>query len=135
MRRSAKKRNTLGRFLLWSVLIAIIGIAALALYGYTWIQGYLKSDAFRAQLAMQLGRAANADATIDTLTWSGPDVHVTGATLTPKGAQAWKAISADGIQGTLDFGAARDGVWRMNRLSADTLRCSAASVISRTVTW
>jgi hypothetical protein len=122
MRRSAKKRNTLGRFLLWSVLIAIIGIAALALYGYTWIQGYLKSDAFRAQLAMQLGRAANADATIDSLTWSGPDVHVTGATLTPKGAQAWKAISADGIQGTLDFGAARDGVWRMNRLSADTLR-------------
>jgi hypothetical protein len=122
MRRSGKKSNALRRFILWSVFIAFIAMLGAGAYGYAWFQRYLKSDAFRAQLATQLGRAAKAEATVESLTWSGPSVHVSGASLSPKGTQAWKSISAEGIQGTLDFGAARDGVWHVTQLSADTLR-------------
>jgi hypothetical protein len=124
MRRSAKGSSPkiLLRFILWSVLIVVVALLGAGLYGYTWIQNYIKSDAFRAQLATQIGRATKADAEVEPLTWSGPDVHVNQVTLTPKAAQGWKNINANGIQATLDFGAARDGVWRVTRLSTDTLQ-------------
>jgi hypothetical protein len=123
MRRSAKSSSPkiLVRFILWSVLIVVVALLGAGLYGYTWIQNYIKSDAFRAQLATQIGRAAKAEAEVDPLTWSGPDVHVNQVTLTPKAAQGWKTIGASGLQATLDFGAVRDGVWRVTRLSTDTL--------------
>jgi hypothetical protein len=126
MRRSAKSAkssssNVLVRFILWSVLIVVIALLGAGFYGYTWIRNYIKSDAFRVQLATQIGRAAKADAEVEPLTWSGPDVHVNQVTLTPKAAQGWKSIGASGLQATLDFGAVRDGVWHVTRLNADTL--------------
>lgn len=122
MRRPAKKRSFLGRFILWSFLIMLVVVLGAGLYGYTWIRGYIQSEAFRAQLARQLGRAAKADATVDTLTWSGSDVHVAQASLTPRAAQGWKFIEAEGLQAALDFGAIRDGVWHVSRISADMVR-------------
>lgn len=127
MRRSAKNRSSPGRFILWSALIVVVALLGAGLYGYVWIQGYLKSDAFRAQLAVQLGRAMQADATIDSLTWSGSSMNLPQASLVPKGTQSWKEIGADGIIASLDFSAARDGVWRVTRLSADTLRMDMRS--------
>jgi hypothetical protein len=127
MRRSAKNRSFLGRFILWSGLIIIVGVLAAGFYGYVWVQDYLKSDAFRAQLATQLGRAAKAEAMIESLTWSGADAHVTQAALNSTRDQAWKSIIAGGIQATLDFGAARDGVWHVTRINADTLRLDMRS--------
>jgi hypothetical protein len=127
MRRSAKRRSWLGRFIFWSVLIVVVALLATGLYGYRWIQGYLKSDAFRAQLASQLGSAARADATLEPLTWTGPDVHMSQAALNAKREQAWKSIVAGGVQATLDFGAARDGVWRVTRINADSLRVDMRS--------
>jgi hypothetical protein len=132
MRRSAKtakssRSNALVRFLLWSALIVIVALLGASFYGYTWIQNYLRSDAFRAQIATQIGRAAKAEAEVEALTWSGPDVHVNQVTLTPKAAQGWKNIAASGLQATLDFGAARDGVWHVTLLSTDTVQMAMRS--------
>jgi hypothetical protein len=128
MRRSAKNSSSskssgiLVRFILWSALIVVIALLCAGFYGYHWIHNYNKSDAFRAQLATQIGRAAKAEAEVEPLTWSGPDVHINQVTLTPKAAQGWKSIGVSGLQATLDFGAVRDGVWRVTRLSTDTVQ-------------
>lgn len=124
MRRSAKKssKGILGRLILWGFLILVTGVLAAGLYGYVWVKGYLKSEDFRTQLATQLGRAAKAEAKIDGLSWTGPNVHIPKASLTPRATQGWKLIEGDGIQATLDFGAIRDGVWHLPRISADMVR-------------
>jgi hypothetical protein len=130
MRRSVKKSSSvLWRLILWSVLIVVVALLGAGFYGYRWVQGYLKGDAFRAQVAAQLGRTTKSEAVIETLTWTGQDVSVTQASLAPKRDQAWKSIKAGGIQGSLDFSAARDGVWRITRLTADSLRMDMRSAI------
>lgn len=124
MRRSSKKRSKslLGRLLVWGFLILITGVLAAGLYGYVWAKGYLKSDEFRVQLAKQLGRAAQADATVEGLDWTGPSAHIPKASLTPRATQGWKLIEGEGIQASLDFSAIRDGVWHLPRISADMVR-------------
>ena len=127
MRKPQRKKSTLGRFVLWTALIAIVTVLGAALYAYRWAQGYLKSDAFRLAVAAQLGRAARAEATLESLHWSGSNAYVSKAALLPLSGQAWKQIEGDGLQASLDLSAAWDGVWHVPLITVDILRMNMRS--------
>lgn len=127
MKRRKKKSSLLLRILLWGLLLAVVAVAGAGLYGYAWIQRYIKSPAFQKMLAQQLGDAMKGDATLETLNWSGPNVYVSKAGVTPKGTQGWKLIEGEGVQASVDFQAARRGVWRVTRINMDRLRMDLRS--------
>lgn len=132
MSRRKKKSNTssslLLRVLLWGTLLAVVAIGGAGLYGYIWIQQYLKSPAFQKILAQQLGDAVKGDATLDSMNWSGSNLYVSRAGVTPKGTQGWKLIEGEGVEASVDFQAARSGVWRLTRIHLDRLRMDLRSV-------
>ncbi|RBP36581.1 hypothetical protein DES53_11620 [Roseimicrobium gellanilyticum] len=128
-RRKKKSSNSLLlRLLLWGALIAVVAVGGVGLYGYIWIQGYLKSPAFQKMLAQQLGNAVKGEATLDSMNWSGPNLYVSRAGVTPKGSQGWKLIEGEGVEASVDFQAARSGVWRVTRIHLDRLRMDLRSV-------
>ena len=122
MKRRDKKSSPLLRVLLWGLLALFILVAGAGLYGYFWVQRYLNSPAFREMVARQAGQAANAEVTLADLHWSGPTMHISRAELAPAGAQRWKLIEGEGLQATLNFQAARRGVWQVTRITLDRLR-------------
>lgn len=128
MKRRQNKMNPLVKMLLWGVLIVVAGVGAAGVYGYYWMQGYLKSPAFRGMVARQVGQAAKADATIDEWSWTGPNVFVPRAGLTPKAGQSWKLIEGEGLQASVDFQAARRGLWQVTRISLDRLTMNMRAV-------
>ncbi len=128
MKRRKKNPSIVPRILLWGFLLAVLTVGGAGLYGYVWIQRYIKSPAFQQMLAQQLGDAVKGDATLETLNWSGPYVYVSKAGVTPRGAQGWKLIEGEGVQATLDFQAARSGTWRVTRIHMDRLRMDLRSV-------
>ncbi|HSI63061.1 MAG TPA: hypothetical protein VLE43_08075 [Candidatus Saccharimonadia bacterium] len=128
MKRRKKKPSLILRILLWGFLLAVLTVGGAGVYGYVWIQRYIKSPAFQQMLAKQLGDAVKGDATLETLNWSGPNVYVSKAGVTPKGAQGWKLIEGEGVQATVDFQAARSGTWRVTRINMDRLRMDLRSV-------
>lgn len=122
MRKPQRKKSILGRLVLWMALTVIVTVLGAALYGYRWAQGYLKSDAFRLAVAAQLGRAARAEATLETLQWTGPNAYISKAGLLPLAGQAWKQIEGDGLQASLNLSAAWDGIWHVPLITVDIVR-------------
>ena len=122
MRKRAKKKSLLTRLLVWSGALIVIGLLVSALSAYVWMQNFIKSDAFRTLLAAQLGNATGSTATIEALNWSGNNIFVPKATLSPERGQAWQQIEADGVQSGLDFSGVRRGVWSIPNISMDWLR-------------
>ncbi|QIF02129.1 hypothetical protein [Roseimicrobium sp. ORNL1] len=128
MKQRKKKSNPLLRILLWVMLLAVLVVGGAGVYGYVWIRQYIKSPAFQKMMAQQLGNAMKGEATLDSLNWSGPNVFISRAGVTPRGTQGWKLIEGEGVQASLDFDAARRGVWRVTRITMDQLRMDLRSV-------
>lgn len=128
MKKSSKKNNLPGRVLLWGSLAIVVCLFGLALFGYVWVNRYIKSDAFRDMIVKQLGNATNSNVTVENFSWSGDNLYLAKAILNPRKAQGWKQIEAEGIQSTVDWSDARKGLIRVPIISMDWLRVNLSSV-------
>jgi len=122
MSKRSKKKGSLLRLFLWALGVLVVALAVVAMYGWSWIEGYMKSPAFTQLLARQLGRATQSEVEIEPLTWTGSNVYGSRTTLTPTSGRGWKSVEAEGVQASLDFGAVRRGIWHVKRVDMDRLR-------------
>lgn len=128
MKRRKKKSSPVLRVLLWGTLLLMFCAGGAALYGYFWVQNYLKSPAFREMLASQVGGATQSEAALADLNWSGPSMYVSRVGLSPKARQGWKLIEGEGLQATVNFQATRRGLWQVTRITLDRLSMNLRSV-------
>ncbi len=128
MKKSSRKNTLLGRVLLWGSLVIVLSLSGVALFGYVWVNRYLKSDAFRDMIVRQLGKATNSDVSVENFSWSGDNVYLAKSTFNPEKIQGWKRIEAEGIQSSVDWSDARKGLVRVPIISMDWLRVNLSSV-------
>ena len=122
MSRARKSPNRIKQFILWSLLL-VVGIAASgALYGYFWLQNYLRSDAIRVMVEQRLSHLGKGEAKIATLEWSGPIAYTSTASLAPSQPAGWTKLEAEGVQTTMDWSGIRQGTWKVTSINADWLR-------------
>lgn len=121
--KSRAKKN--GR---WFKLLAWLGVTVVALLLIAswmvsaWVKSYLKSESCRLMLANQIGASLHARAVIEPMTWSGSNVFSGKIMLDSAAGQAWKQIEADGVQASLDWNAAWNGVWKVPSIDMEWLR-------------
>lgn len=122
MSRRSHRPSPIKQFILWSLLACILIVAALSLYGYFWVQNYLRSDAIRVMLEARLGQLAEGEAKLTTLEWSGPAAYISTASLTPGQPTGWRNVEAEGVQAQVDWSGIREGVWRVPVVAIDWLK-------------
>lgn len=127
MSKRSKKKGSLLRLFLWLSSFCVVAAIAIALYGWSWIESYMKSPAFTQLLAHQLGHATRSEVDIEPLTWTGSNVYGSRLLLTPATPRGWKNMEAEGVQASLDFGAVRRGSWNVKRVDIDRLRLELGS--------
>ncbi len=123
MRPQKKKKKWLGKLLGFGLLGVVVLLVIGVLVFREWLNQLPRQlDAFRTLLAERIGRAAQAECTLDPLRWSASGVYTPNASFKPAGGQGWKSIEADGVQATLDWGSARSGVWSIPSVNLDSVR-------------
>jgi len=121
MKTRRKQKSLLGRVLLWAVLLVILAAGGVSLYGYLWVQKYLKGPGFGAMVARELGEATKSHAELEGFTWSDPNAYVSSAMLTPRQRQGWSQIKADSLEASLDWSQVRAGVWSIPEVRLGSL--------------
>ncbi len=127
MKRHRKKSSPLLRLMLWGLGTLAVLAAVAGVVGYYWVQSYLESAAFREMLARKVGNAAHANVTLTNLQWSGSTMLIPRMELQATGMQGWRSVEADGIQTTVNFRSARQGVLQVPRVALDRLRLQLRS--------
>lgn len=122
MSRRSHRPSPIKQFILWSLLACVLIVTALGLYGYFWVQSYLRSDAIRVMLEARLGQLAEGEAKLTTLEWSGPAAYISTASLTPGEPTGWRKVEAEGVQAQVDWSGIREGVWRIPVVAMDWLK-------------
>ncbi len=127
MKKSSRKNTLFGRILLWGTIITVLGLFAAALFGYIWVNRYLKSNAFRDMIVKQLGTATDSQVEVDNFSWAGDNIYLAKAVFEPRKARGWKQIEAEGVQSSVDWSDARKGLVRVPIISMDWLRVNLSS--------
>ncbi|WP_075089320.1 hypothetical protein [Verrucomicrobium spinosum] len=122
MSRRTHRPSPIKQFILWSLLACVLIVTALGLYGYFWVQNYLRSDAIRVMLEARLGQLTQGEAKLTTLEWSGPAAYISTASLTPGQPAGWRKVEAEGVQSQVDWSGIREGVWRVPVVAMDWLK-------------
>lgn len=122
MSRRSHRPSPIKQFILWSLLACVLIVTALGLYGYFWVQSYLRSDAIRVMLEARLGQLAQGEAKLTSLEWSGPAAYISTASLTPGQPTGWRKVEAEGVQSQVDWSGIREGVWRVPVVAMDWLK-------------
>jgi len=124
---SSRTRRRTGKSNRW-LLILIGMVAVLVLLSLlapmlvtSWVRGYLQKEAFRGKMEQFFGTQLQGTATLAALRWTGDEVATHEAhAMTRSG---WKADLA-GLHLALDWGAFRQGKWRVINTGADALDVS-----------
>jgi hypothetical protein len=125
-RKPAKKKSWFARFIVVLVILAAVIGGGGYLFVNSWIQNYLRSDACRAMIAQEGGRAARAECTLEPLSWSGSSVYSPRAALDAERPDGWRHIEAEGVRASLDWSGVRRGVWSVPAVTLDSLRVELA---------
>lgn len=128
MKKSSRKNTLLGRVLVWGALAIVLSLFGLALFGYMWVNRYIKSDAFRDLIVKQLGTATDSRVEVENFSWSGDSIYLAKAIFNPRKMRGWKQIEAEGVQSTVDWSDARKGLVRVPLISMDWLRVDLSSI-------
>jgi len=121
MKTRRKQKSILGVVLLWLCLLLLLPLAAVALYGYFWMQSYLQGPEFGVLVARELGAVTKSRVDLEGFTWADPNAYVATVTLAPKARQGWHRIKGDSIEAGLDWSAVRSGVWSIPRVTLGSL--------------
>jgi hypothetical protein len=121
MKRRRQKSSPLATLLMWTLLIVLVAVGGIALYGYLWMQSYLKSDRFSHLVARELSSATQSKVNLEGFTWSNPNAFASAITLQPKRAQGWSQVKADSVQAGLDWSTFRQGVWSVPEIRIGNL--------------
>ncbi|CAN5789730.1 hypothetical protein BH11VER1_BH11VER1_23520 [soil metagenome] len=128
MKKSSKKNTLFGRILLWGTIIIVLGLSGFALFGYIWVNRYIKSDAFRDLIVRQLGMATDSQVAVENFSWAGDNLYLAKSVFSPREIRGWKQIEAEGVQSTVDWSDARKGLVRIPIISMDWLRVDLSSI-------
>jgi hypothetical protein len=99
-------------------LLALGGVVALGLAGVigvrVWVDRYLRSEAFTAQVNAAAGQALQAECRIDGVTWQGSAAYASTFEADGREAAAFRHLRFSDLRAEVDTGAFWDRVWRVN---------------------
>jgi hypothetical protein len=127
-------------------LLALGGVVALGLAGVigvrVWVDRYLRSEAFTAQVNAAAGQALQAECRIDGVTWQGSAAYASTFEADGREAAAFRNLRFSDLRAEVDTGAFWDRVWRVNSVriaqvtadfSAGQRRLESAAVLEPVV--
>ena len=102
----------------WVVAIAMALITLLAAYFSVtvWLDGYLKSDRFRAWISARISDRLKATAQIDGVSWRGTSAFVSSFEAAGSPQASFATLSANDIRADLNAGAIWDRAWHVERV-------------------
>lgn len=126
---SGRRSSSPLRWLGWLALLLVVSTVVLTLLAPTLatrlIRAYLLREEFRQKAEAMLSTATGGEAEIPALAWH--DDSVSAGEIRLLDAHGWDA-EAEGVHAALNFGAIRDGVWRIDEVGADELRLRPSPV-------
>lgn len=122
MKSRAKKNGRWIKLLAWLGVTVVVFLLLASWLVSALVRSYLKSESCRVMLAGQVGANFHARATIEPLTWSGSNVFSGKIMLESAAGQGWKQIEADGVQASLDWNAAWNGLWKVPSIDMEWVR-------------
>lgn len=131
MKKSSRKNTLPGRILLWGTIILVLGFSGFALFGYVWVNRYIKSSEFRDMIVMKLGTATDSKVEVENFSWAGDNVYLAKAVFSPRKTRGWKRIEAEGVESGVDWSSARNGLILIPIISMDWLRVDLSSIHDR----
>lgn len=122
MKSRAKRNGRWIKLLAWLGVTVVVFLLLASWLVSAYIRSYLKSESCRVLLAAQVGANLHARVAIEPLTWSGSNVFSGKIMLESTAGQGWKQIEADGVQASLDWNAAWNGVWKVPSIDMEWVR-------------
>jgi len=117
-KRSANKRPSL---VLWGGAgVSCCGIAALFV-AQSWLEGYLKSDAFRAKTEAAIGRVLHAEATLEPLQRQGTAIQSNSAKLNGRDGAFFRNASLQSPRAEVDLNGLWNRTWKLTTLNFQRL--------------
>jgi hypothetical protein len=120
-RRSAPRRSSSLRWLFWlgGVLLVVLILLWMALPSLviSYVQSFLRSDAFREKAEQVLAAKLGGTARMESLVWHDDTAQI--SMLEASGSAL--EVQAQGVHASLDFAAIRSGKWSVQNASADEL--------------
>ncbi|NBV87154.1 MAG: hypothetical protein EBS01_13040, partial [Verrucomicrobia bacterium] len=117
-KRSAKKKPPI---LLWGfAALSLCGVAAL-FTAQAWLEGYLKSDAFRLKTESAIGRTLHAQATLDPLQRQGTALQSNSAKLNGLEGAFFRSASVQSPRAELDLNGLWSRKWKLTALNFQRL--------------
>jgi len=92
--------------------LAVGGIFSLRL----WVDHYLKSDAFTAQVNAAASGALEADCRIESISWQGSSAYAGTFEATGRESAAFRRLTLSDLRADLDTSAFWDRTWRVNQV-------------------
>lgn len=103
--------------ILWVSLGIVVLLVVGALIGFPiWVRGVLQSAEFRQLVAAKTGQALHATATYSPLSWQGASVFSDSLQVEGSPASYVKKFEANQVRAEMNWRAAWDGVWRLDRV-------------------
>ena len=113
-----KRRHTRwGQRLAWLaggvLLVGVVRMFSVRL----WVERYLRSEAFAAQVNATAGRALAAECHLEEVSWEGATGYAGTFTAHGREKAAFRTLKVAAIRAELDTGAFWDRVWRVPQVS------------------
>lgn len=100
------------------VLVVVLAVAGLfAMWG--WLKVHLQGEEFRSMVSAKTSGAFKAKGEFEEIHWTGSSAYSDGFSARGYEDAPFSSIDANGIRAYVDFGAVRDGVWKVREIDVN----------------
>ncbi len=126
MARATRRRAQKGgvrwiNVILGSLLTVLMLVVVLGFSLWLWLKSYLRGEEFRDLVSVKTSALFSAEGGFEEIEWTGSSAYSDGYDARGLPGAPFSRVTANGIRAYVDFGAVRDGVWKIDEIDINRL--------------
>ncbi len=102
--------------------LVVLVLAVAAIFGFLgWVESYLNGEEFRELVSRKTSEAFKAEGAFEEIHWTDSSGYSDGYSARGFSDAPFSRITANGVRADVDFGAVREGIWKVTRVALNRI--------------